>query len=385
MSGILIARIAGAGSIGDYTLFMSVFVIASESTLVIDTTLIKFCSRQFVNKNEILKCAFLTKFIYSILFVLILSGFVLLFLDSDSEYRKLIICACISGCLFSFFLIEIAFNQLNSDYFKVSVLQFACQFFCFLFIALGLFLGLYGIKYLTALYLMMGTVFSLFSIWRHIDSLKSKISGALFKNFLSTSLILISAAIVNQVSNRLDVFFISGLLDKAELGYYGAALRTTSIMSLFTAATRVILVPNAPDAVINLKKRKKYLMMAMKILMIQLVLLITVVIFAKDLIMLLFGEQYIDSVSVLRILVFQVILGSAVVPFQSLIQVGPRPKATLIINIKKMFIGIVCYVTLIPFLGLSGAAMVGILTNLFLLYSFISIQIKIDMKVGFSL
>jgi O-antigen/teichoic acid export membrane protein len=172
---------------------------------------------------------------------------------------------------------------------------------------------------------------------------------------------------LSLVANRLDVFFITGHLSIDELGYYGAALRLMTFVSLITSVTTTILTPKAPLAWADKTARSSYFLQATFYFVVQAFAALCLFVLMDLVVSALFGQQYTSVGRAADVLLLQVLFAALGLPFQLLIQCSTRPQYMVFINILRLVVGVLVLSALVPAYGVVGAAVGVTATSLLLL------------------
>ena len=176
------------------------------------------------------------------------------------------------------------------------------------------------------------------------------------RKFIKHAAILIGSSIINLTSGRLDVMFIASMLSMSELGGYGASLRIAMVLSLFTGTFTTILLPRAPAAQVTRENMRKYLVGSLVYMAAFSLIALAVGMYIDEILELAFGEEFIDAGLIGLILIGRVGVSCAGVPFQLLLQCSGRPSLFFSLTVFRMLLDILLLSTLIPQMGVLGAA-----------------------------
>ena len=365
LSSILIARFSGASTFGEYSFFISIFIILSEIPNAIDTTFIRFSNK--IEKNDSIKAYQLISIIVKVSYALFISivgwfggPFIAGSVFNKPEVSNVVqwcVLAASSMCLHT--LIIGSFQQKKQFKF-VSIIRPIVNMFVFIILVYCVFNN-YEINsdVISSIYIYVTVPLAFLSLVILIPKTISELNKVpgLIKRFLSVASILILSSAVGLLANRLDIFVMTSSMTFDEVGQYGAAIRVSILVALVTAAMTTIYVPKASAAAQNHDAFVKYLNMVFNYSLLQTVLAV-VIIWQIDLIVeFLFGVEYKGIETVAIVLIFQVLFEAYSRGFQALIQCGPRPSIVFYAAIMKLVLSASLLLYLIPLYGVIGGAM----------------------------
>lgn len=360
----LLARVAGAETFGEFTLFVTIFILISEVPAAFDVIYIRFANApdSIGDAVHYLMIAFIAKVSY--IFVVLVAGWLLVptiaELLGKPDSSLLIQYAFTAGAVYSLYLLLIASYQRQHRFVWVSVFRVVFP--------AAVFLGALGLAVLTGDDISSIDIAAVYSIiagflgvaaaaWVVAQVYQSaRVSAKELLIFFRVSGVLLLAAAIGMVSRRLDVFVLASNLGFSDLGQYGVALRISVLASFLTATVSTILVPKAVTALHDENLFKRYLGLAAFYAVLQTILALVVIYFMEQLVMLLFGEGYGQAVLVGTILIMQVLLLSYGVPFKALVQAGPRHSYMVGISVLRLIMGMILLSWWVPEYGLQGAA-----------------------------
>ena len=189
----------------------------------------------------------------------------------------------------------------------------------------------------------------------------------LFKH-IKPILILFSAAIIINVYANFDVVMLGFIRNEWEVGLYNTALKLKTIVLSISTATTAVLIPRITTAIDkkNFDQAKNLISLSIKTsLLFAIPLAVFTFVNGVDIVMLLFGEQYLGSVSTLKVLMVCIIplVFTNVFGNQILIASGKEKLFTI-----SVFVGMIINLTLnllmIPKLGSFGAALGTLITEI---------------------
>lgn len=369
---VIVARQAGAETFGEFTLFTTIFILASEIPNAFDTAYIRFANSPDHKglENEYLHMDLFAKLVYAGIAGAI-GWFVAPWLAQGVLEKpgatEAIRFAILSGGIFCVFTTLIASYQQRRKFVQLSVLR--PLFNLFLIVCVGgvvLFGATITQQYISHIYLVGAVLFAIVALVKMSGIIRANKGETKkhFRSYLSFGLLLLLSESVNLISARLDVFFIGSYLNYKELGLYGIALRISILMSVFSAILTTVMLPRAASAREDIDSFRRYIGLAGLYAMVQVIVALLIIVTMERLIGLLFGAAYLPATEVASLLVLQALFSSCTVPFQALIQCGGRPVLMLWVNGLKMLVNILLLSLLIPIYKMNGAATAVALSTL---------------------
>lgn len=369
---VIVARQAGAETFGEFTLFTTVFILASEIPNAFDTACIRFANSPDHKglENEYLHMDLFAKFIYAAL-TGVIGWFVAPWL-AQGVFEKpgateAIRFAILSGGVFCIFTTLITSYQQKRNFLQLSLLRPLFNLFLIACVGGGILFGVAMTQQnLSYIYLIGAVLFAIIALVKMSGIIRVNQGDTkhLTRAYLSFGLLLLLSESVNLISARLDVFFIGAYLNYKELGLYGAALRISILMSVFSSMLTTVMLPRAASAGRDIASFRRYIGLAGIYAIVQVVAAIVIIVTMEQLIGLLFGLEYLVSSVAASWLVVQALFSSCTVPFQALIQCGGRPVHMFWVNGLKMLVNVLLLSLLIPIYKMNGAAVAVALSTL---------------------
>ena len=367
---VLIARFSGMETLGEFTLFITLFMLASEIPHAFDTAYLKATG---VKDDEELRQLYESANIAIKLALSLALGFVLYmssrFINEvfDSEVSgQIFLWAVVCGGLNSIYMILPVQAQRRFEGKRYALLKPVFNVLVLTLMLFGLTLGVnIDIEYVLRVYLVVGFVLSLWAIKNALVIGRLLIGrGSEIRAYLAVSMTLLLSVALNLIGNRLDVFFLGHYLNFEELGIYGAALRMSIVISVLTAVMATVMIPKAAAAAEDPAKFKRYISLGAFYSFVQLVGGLLLLLLLEPLMSLVFGDGYLDAVMPASILVCQVLVTSFGLPFQALIQCGERPSQLVYITLAKVIVSAILLFNLVPQFGVIGAALAILVTTI---------------------
>lgn len=175
---------------------------------------------------------------------------------------------------------------------------------------------------------------------------------------------LLFASLAGYIYGRIDQVMIHELLDARSVGFYDVAVRLTELQGFVPG----IIIASVFPAIINAKERsqaeyhKRFASLTMLCVGISTVSALTIFLLAPYIITLLYGAEFHESISLVRIYVWSTIGTAAIILMQQYFVAENRSRVFLAISIFGAVSNIALNALLIPALGAAGAAYATLLT-----------------------
>lgn len=220
-----------------------------------------------------------------------------------------------------------------------------------------------GIFYLIIVFLLESILLAFFNVLMYVKSgyniFSWRVDFKLLKKLLSSSWMLMLAAAASYIFTRVDQIMIKSFLGEVSVGIYSAALKLVEIWYFIPGIVCTSLLP----AIINAKKMsvEKY-KNRLKLLYVFLggtafVVAIFLTIFSDFIIDFLFGQEYIQSVSVLKIYAWASVGFFLSTGFYQYFLAENRLILIFYFYLFLMVLNILLNIFLIPRIGINGAAL----------------------------
>jgi O-antigen/teichoic acid export membrane protein len=198
--------------------------------------------------------------------------------------------------------------------------------------------------------------------WHHPPRLNRTLIRHLSR--LAAPFVIIS--IFGVVFKQVDVLLLGKLTDAAAVGIYSAGLRLVQIGMLFLPPLMLSLFPRMADVHVHSPERLKNITeQALKLLMTLIIPAAVIITYLADqLVLFFYGADYQESVSVLRILIWMLVLFFANgVLFRTMVA-SDNERVTLRVAGVNMVCSVTLNLLLIPLWGVYAVAVVSLLTTL---------------------
>ncbi len=368
---LYISRVLGVKFLGEYAVIIAFFqVIRFTSFLGLHIHLIKEVAKNKDKTSLYISNALLIGiFTSAIVFFAVryASSFLGYSLEIENALHLLSYASLFAMISLVFRSVFNAYERMEINAFISAVENLIRVLLCFFFLYLG-----YGVK-MIVLSVIIAKVCS--NVMEYIFA--AKICGYKFSlNFnkavvtelLRNVPVFLGIIIFSALIQRIDFILLSKLSGMEAVGYYTVAYRLYEIVAMFSAAFIMAIFPimsksygsDGARAIKITSNASKYFM--------PFVIIISVIMFsyARDIIILVFSDKYIDSVLPLRILIWSVLFTFLDNIFAGLIMSAGRAD----VDLKVLFIGFINYAILLFFLiprcGVNGAAAASLIASLLL-------------------
>jgi len=172
--------------------------------------------------------------------------------------------------------------------------------------------------------------------------------------------------ILTFIFSRVDTFIIGGMLGPAGIAYYEVARRIPESINDLYDAFRMVYFPFAARLFARDKQRELLTLLNHSIRVLSFMTMLGALVawlFGNEIFALLFSEQYLPSVPAFVILMIGLNLGFTENTLgYSLVAIGQSDKP-LFVNLARTATSIASNLLLIPVLGMSGAALANVISN----------------------
>jgi len=365
---IVLARWLGALDLGLYTMVVTVQEIAMlVAGLGISAALLKYVAEYQDTKDRLFQIIS-SAFIISIIFGLV-AGVLLYFLSGTvasifgmphlSHLLKLL---AIALPLFSLF--QAALGLLNGlrmmKNYTYLIIMRSCLMILLTVILVWLGFGIEGTVFGMVFSAVGGCVFGLYLSRRYLRlTLQGFFQNA--KNLVLFGIQLVGANAVNLIANRTDIMMIGYYLAATKVGYYSVAVTISMLLSIIPRAIQRISYPATAEYWYKKDHQSLSEMIDKSMKYSACILLplgLGIGFFAKEIVTIIFGAEFIYAASPLCILLIaRVIRGSTVFPIGSSFSGRGRPDIGLKVDGLSTVLNIGLNIVLIPLFGIAGAAM----------------------------
>lgn len=222
------------------------------------------------------------------------------------------------------------------------------------------------------------------SIWAILFKSKLNISPKIkfdwklnLKKFYKYGSVGYLAIIVGFLNLKLDIWLVDNYLGSKQLGFYALAVNVAGLLLLMSQSFRWVLFPYITKG--DMEENIRNLKFFSRINFTSTLFIGLLLFFGSDFIIrVLYGEEFVDSILPLKILVFALMIMSFQVMFTMYNFARNNSKFNLYANLLSISITIMLNVILIPRIGIKGAAVTSLtaysVSTIFILYSIFVLQ-----------
>lgn len=366
--GILVARYLGPEQYGlmsyviSYVSLFQIFAMFGMTSIEI-----REMARDGADVNLILGTVFRIKFILAIITVILVIGTALIF-ETDAFTILMISLYSLSIILNRFTVIRSYFTsvvwneyivktEISRTLFgaSIKIILLLLRAPLWAFIAATVFdIVILSFGYVYAYQTKIGSM----SLWKY--------DWNLAKYLLKQSLPILFSGAAVIVYQQIDQVMIGNMIDKESVGYFSVAAKFTEIIIFIPT----ILCQTISPILVRLKDKsvEEYLKKSQIFMNILVwstfIISLLVALFSKWLIGFTFGFQYVEAVSILQVLSFKAVAIALSVAAGNIIIIEKTQKYTMFRDILGCVFCVCLNLLLIPSLGVIGAAIVAILSNI---------------------
>jgi O-antigen/teichoic acid export membrane protein len=176
---------------------------------------------------------------------------------------------------------------------------------------------------------------------------------------------LLGAMVVSLMFHRMDILMLGRMVDEAEVGRYGAAVRIIDVLVLMPRVMATAAFP-AMRRTLDAEGRELTAMLVAKALRLTLLLCsavaLSVWILAPWALLWVTGREFVSATPTLRILAFGVLMQAASYVFARLLVALERERDFLLIGILSLLCNFTLNLVWIPRYGIDGAALATVLS-----------------------
>ncbi len=367
---IVAARTLGDEDFGKYNfaIVMSYFVF-----LFNDLGIVTYLTREVAQQKDRIEAYFLNSAVLKILLILASGIFLWMYLGVFSFPRDKVIVVLLFGVYGLFF----SFNQLGFAAYR-AMERMEYEMIVLIFektvitsVSIYLLLQGYGILVFSVVFMCGG----LLSMLLNLVLVKSKflrkaatVDGALMKTILKASFLLGIFWFLANIHERVDVMMLTVMKGDAVVGWYSAAYKIILVCAVIPNIVMTVTLPRISSA-----SRKdegevsKIYRLGLKYLFYLAVPMVVGTLFlADDMVVFLFGEQYMPGADALRVLIFAVGFDFFNVFFAVFLIAWNRKRSLALLQTGALLLNIVLNGVLIPSYAHVGAATASVVSKVLL-------------------
>jgi O-antigen/teichoic acid export membrane protein len=378
----MITRYLGADGFGSYATVMAFFsLFGSVADLGLYAISTREISRENADENKIISSIFSLR-IFSSLIVFIITPLLVLILPYSFEVKIGIVIAAASFVFSSSYLVlngifqkklamhKVAFAELIGKIFQVGII-----YLTFLY-SLGFVFVISSLLFSMVVNFVLVFIFSRKYIQFHIS-----IDWAYWKKFLGHSLPVGASAVITFLYFKTDTIILSFIKGSADVGIYNAAYKVMENLTFFPAMIVGLTLPLISRYIFTNKAHfTKISNDTFKVFFVLVLPLgIGIFLLAKDIILVIGGPGFDDSVFVLRVLVFALVFIFFGNYTNNILLAGNQQKQMMKVLSFCAAFNIIANLILIPVYSYRGAAVTSALTE-FLVMALTFYLIKRNMQ-----
>lgn len=358
---LYIARNLGPTNYGELSYALSVIsLVGFIAPLGLDGILYRELIRYPERKFVLLGTTFTLRII-SGFFVTITAICFALFFNFDDVSRTLILILSGTFLFNSFQIVNYEFLSRSQAHYQAIILTISSLILNSLKI-LTIFLG-QGVIYLASILLLesilLASLYLGTYLWKTNDRLSNWAwDSKIAKGMLQDSLPIIFVTGFTLVYAKIDQIFIKNLLGAEQVGIYDAAVRLVDIWNFIPAVLSTALFP----AIVNAEKHshslfvKRTLRATLLFFLAPLLIAIAVWFFSREIILILYGQQFFGSIAVLEIYIWSLIGTSLGIHVQAYLTLKNYRTLLIVSSLVPMIVNIYLNLLWIPSYGIIGAA-----------------------------
>jgi len=389
-TNIVISRCLGKAAFGQFSLFYAAFTLAWLIPLAFDITFIKYAKSVEISERKLdfMRSTVQIKILYILTTVGICYPLIALLeglLVVENQAARLILSGILSGSLISFTNTLASSYQEKEKFFVYGLMQGACSLLVFLSVALTIMtneqisldaiirmystfsiaLGLLGLALLVR---MTGNPFIL--------------NKAVLIEIISFGKWVLFMTIAVNIFSRIDLFILSKYVSYEEIGLYSSASQLVMLIYFVTGSMGGVFLPKAVNAIKSFNALKDYVQDCFAPISLLISMLIALFIGSPLWLRIIFGYEYLQAASVLRILLLGCFFSVLYGPFSYLFYALDDARVRFLLEFSKFAIAIILLFIAVPALGKTGAALA---ISMALFINAILSSIVLRRKLGFLL
>jgi len=361
-SSIIIARILGPEGKGVYSL-----VILLPAFLIIFTNFgIGPASIYYIGKKKYSsKEVFGVNIIFSILisiFAIIIGLIVILFLGKklfpgiEKEYLFLAL-LLIPFQIFLQFVVNILLGlQKFKKYNFINLIQTFIFLFLIIVFLLGLHFGIKAVIIAQILSIFIGSIFLFFQVKKETKGIVFSLNKNLLKDFFLYGAKVYFGNILGFLHYRIDMFILNIFLNPIAVGFYSIAVVLSEKIWFISQSAGVLLFPRVSSETDSKKLKEFTPLVCRNILFITVLVVILLFLLSHSLIILLYSNQFFNSILPFQILLIGVVTISGWRILANDLYGRGKPILNSYITGISIVINIILNIILIPKYGIIGVA-----------------------------
>ncbi|MEZ4195106.1 MAG: flippase [Candidatus Paceibacterota bacterium] len=357
----MVARYLGPENLGKISYAQSfVSILSVFASLGIDQILYRDLTAKPEKEHGLIGTAVLAKFIFGF-FAFVLSIVLSLSIDNETLLTQLVAITAFTFLINPLGTIAILFQAKVQARYTSHATIFIAFFIPILKILVIVFDK--GVLFFAGLLVIEALISTVWSLYIYINKFKQnplewKFEWSIFKQLMNDSWPFLFAGFFSYIYARIDQVMLQQYLGSTSVGLYDVAVRISNIWSFIPA----LIISSVFPALVSAKKisRLSYLQRyrALTILVMAITLAVTlfVFIFARPIILILFGEKFIESIILLQIYIWSGAVGILGILVQQYLITENKGRIHLYLTLTGALINISLNLFMIPRYGAVGAA-----------------------------
>ncbi|MFC1925768.1 flippase [Chloroflexota bacterium] len=366
---ILIARSLGKEQLGIYSFVMSlVFIFAALADLGISPIAIRELSRNKKKVSTYLSCGITLKLFLGIIActLILLTGKIS---GKSDDVLVLLTMASIWMIADSLSIFLGSIFQAFEDMRYVAFIRIIEKSTLLMALGAVFIIGL-TLKIVLAVYLLsglLGLCIAIYIAWRRYNRFVLAVDLGFSKKLLKESFFLGLSSFAFLIYNRIDIVMLSLIKDDEAAGIYSAYYNLFLLAGLVPILATAAVFPSFSNLYITAREKlRQDYVKGLKILLILAILLVVPIVIAGNwLLDILYGSEYVEAVTGLRILILTALFSFPAHLLSRLLIIAGRQKWVFWITAIAALLNIVLNIILIPFFGYIGASIAMVITGIF--------------------
>jgi len=373
---VYVARILGPEQYGTYfTAFEFVGLVALFSRLGFDMTAIREGAKE-LSKVDALQNKLLPIRIFYSIFISIIGLSIAYIINYNKNVFDLIIfllpLVIIGGAINSGFIEHFNTSFRIIENMKiVTIIQIIRTIIfvvvSFFFISISFF-NIYVLATITLFSSIIALIFQISLVKKYFSfTFHWKIDFVLLKKIIRPVFLFGIVSILYMLSMKIDIQILSNLTNQENVGFYAAGWQINNIGVVFISALSLSLFPNSARLIHQKKYRKKLGLFIIGLAFIIVLISLTISYYSRDIILLLFGNRFEETIKILKILVWFIPIRILLIWGSQVLECGDFLITRVVIYIIPMIINIVLNIIFIPKFGVIAAAYVSVFSSFIML------------------
>jgi O-antigen/teichoic acid export membrane protein len=361
LASVIVARELGPGGFGDFSIFIALLTVFSMATRFVDITYVRYASLARDPSRAVLRATLLMKLAITAVFAALaypLARALARFLYDRDDLTGPIVFAIVAGLAVglvafraSTFLAErryVAYSLVGSLFYVATIvallptwiggMELEATTVYWIFLGAALAVGLPALATLVA------------SAW------PLELDRSLMSNVVRFATWLFAANLVSVVLLRLDVILLAAYVDKVEVGFYGAAVRIAMVIGLLIGAMSGFFLPRVGETRSSRAALRAYLHDARFFVLVLGLGIVLTWLAAPLLVRGLFGSEFADATSLVRIILLGTLCMAISAPLGQLLLGGEVPRGVVFLNLTRLGVILGLILLLAPRFGATGVA-----------------------------